>query len=252
MKLDQPIKYSEKIVAFVDILGFSNLIETIEEDRKLHERLHRALTHIRSYKDTSSSVDTAASDIEISVFSDCIVISSEPNKFHDVIWASGWLQAKLLGVGVLTRGGIAVGNTYHSNDILYGKGMLDAYQIEKSAAVYPRISLHPKLADSLPEKYKLTFLDVDSDGLWFIDPFSFPATVSGNLDELVADGWDPHELFLDELGQHIEEGIKKAIRVDHIAKWTWLKIRYSLAKDNYLITRETKLTLMMKHAEQRH
>lgn len=242
MTSDIPIQYSKKIVAFVDILGFSSLVKRIEREPKLHNDLHWALTHIHSYKNWN---------VDASVFSDSIAISSEPKNIHDVIWVCVWLQAKLLGVGILTRGGIALGFAYHSNDIIYGKAMLDACLIEKSSAFYPRIALHPEVAKLLPEQYKNIFLDLDSDGLWFIDPFSLPINIEGNLDELVADGWDPHELFLNELGQHIEDEIKKVKEVNHLVKWEWLRKRYTLAKENYLKTRETKFSYLKLLAEQR-
>lgn len=242
---DQQIKYSEQVVAFVDILGFSSLIEAIEEDAKLHKRLHWALTHIRSYKKTSQKENTAHSDLGISVFSDCIVVTGQEDNYHGVIWAVGWLQAQLLGAGILTRGGISFGKVFHSDEILYGKGMLNAYQIESSAAVYPRIVIDPDLAIRLPEKYKSIFLAMDSDGLFFIDPFSFNGT-AGNVDALLEDGWDPHEVYLDEVEKHIQNGVAAAKRVNHKSKWTWLGVMYSIAKDEYRKTGETKLTLLMK------
>lgn len=244
------IEYKNKIIAFVDILGFSAFVSQLDSNPKLHERLHWALSHIKSYKSTSMLKNTAHSNLDVSVFSDCIVISSAPDHFHDLIWAAGWLQAQLLSVGILARGGITVGKTYHSDDILYGQGMLDAYQIETSAAVYPRIVLDAKVTDLISNKFKQTFLDVDADGLWFIDPFSFPAT-AGDADALVEDGWDPHEVFLDELSKHIKNGIANAKRVDHLSKWTWLLRRYELAREEYRKTGETKMTLLMKLAEQK-
>lgn len=245
MKLD----YEEQLVAFVDILGFSSLIGKIEEDEKLHKTLHWALSHISSYKKTSEMENTAHSDLEVSVFSDCIVVTSDVSNFHGVIWAIGWLQAQLLGGGILTRGGVSTGKVHHSKGILYGSGMLNAYRIENSAAVYPRIVLDPVFAAQLPENYKSVFLSLDLDGLYYIDPFTFNGSV-GDITALVEDGWDPHEVYLDEVGRHIENGITSAQRVDHRSKWTWLSVRHAIAKDVYLKTGETKLTQIWKDAEQ--
>jgi len=125
------LKYKEKIVAFIDILGFSSIISAIEEDQGLHNRLHWVLSHVRSKQ------KTAHSDLGISVFSDCIVLCCEMEKYHSAIWASGWLQAELLSAGILTGGGISFGKVFHSDEIIYGKGMINAFQIENSAAVYP-------------------------------------------------------------------------------------------------------------------
>ncbi|WP_096085895.1 hypothetical protein [Agaribacterium haliotis] len=247
--LDRKIEYTEQIVAFVDILGFSNLINRIEEDEKLHKTLHWALSHIKSYKKTSEMDNTAHSDLEVSVFSDCIVVTGDSENFHGVTWAVGWLQAQLLGGGILTRGGIATGKIHHSDGILYGAGMIKAYQIENSAAVFPRIVLDQDLASRIPEKYKSIYFSLDVDGLYFVDPFSFNGSV-GNVEALVEDGWDPHEVYLEEVERHIKEGISSANRVDHISKWTWLSVRLSIAKENYINTGETRLTQLWKNTEQ--
>lgn len=245
MVANQNLEYVEQIVAFVDILGFSSLIDKIETDEKSFRTLHWALSHIQSYKHYSEMGDTAQSDLEVSVFSDCIVVTSALHHWHSVIWAVGWLQAQLLGGGILTRGGISRGKVFHSDGILYGSGMLKAYNIENSAAVYPRIVIDPDLITSFPERIRSTFLSMDLDGLWFIDPFSFNAT-TGNSDVLLEDGWDPHEVYLEEVGRHIAEGIKTAKRVDHKSKWTWLSVKHSIAKDSYLNTGETRLTRLLK------
>lgn len=239
------IDYTEHIVAFVDILGFSNLIDSIEDDKKLHDRLHWALTHIRSYKELSLVENTAQSDLKVSVFSDCIVVTGKKNNFHGVIWAVGWLQTQLLGAGILTRGGISSGKVVHADEILYGKGMLKAYKIENSAAVYPRIVIDPDLVMQIPDTYKSIFLALESDGLYFIDPFAFTGTW-GDVVAQVEDGWDSHAIYLDEVEKHIQDGIRKASSVDHKSKWTWLAARHAIAKKEYVRTRETKLSQILK------
>jgi len=129
--------------------------------------------------------------------------------------------------------------------------MLRAYRIESSAAVYPRIVVDPELIDQISRGFWDLVLLLDSDGLWFVDPFSFKATI-GNASELVADGYDPHELYLVELGRHIENGICNAKQVDHLAKWTWIKMRYEAAHEEYMRTRETKMEKIMGIAEPSH
>ncbi len=54
-----------------------------------------------------------------------------------------------------------------------------------------------------------------------------------------------------ELSKHIKNGIANAKRVDHLSKWTWLLRRYELAREEYRKTGETKMTLLMKLAEQK-
>src|ERR1017187_2048542 len=118
MDMHRPV-YEERLVAFVDILGFSALVASLGAKPELHGRLHYALTFIKSYRESSRTPNTAHTSLEISVFSDSIAITAEPLDTFAVLWACGWLQAQLLCSGILTRGGIAIGRTFHKEDVLY-------------------------------------------------------------------------------------------------------------------------------------
>ena len=232
-------EYKNRIVAFVDILGFKNLVLSLDNNKALHERLYSALSEIKSVYSHSQSQNSAQSDLEVSIFSDSVVISSDKNIFS-IIWTCGWLQAKLLGIGILTRGGISQGLTVHQQDVLYGKGMLKAYEIESTSAIYPRIVIDPELLQSLNTMIRNKFLEKDADDLWFIDPFKFGAWI-GNADELVADGNDPREPYFQELEKYIGAEIGKCNQVSHLAKLSWLKNRITSARSDYLINREDPL-----------
>ncbi|NWO06596.1 MAG: hypothetical protein HLX50_13180 [Alteromonadaceae bacterium] len=223
-------EYKERIVAFIDILGFESLILSLSSRPELHERVHQALSEIRSTRDSSLRENTAQSDLEVNQFSDSIAISAEPTKegYFSVIWACGWLHANLLYSGILTRGGITVGPTVHESDLIYGDAMIRAYRIESSAAVYPRIVVDDQIFKDPGIGARKAYLAQDVDGLWFIDPFEFEASCPGAA-ELAADGYDPREIYFNELGKHIEFGLSTAARVDHKSKWQWLKNRHEVA-----------------------
>ena len=72
-------KYEDKIVAFIDILGFSNLVKSLENDPDLHELLFSCLQTVKSFKAESNGEDTVTSEYEVSCFSDSIVISGNIN-----------------------------------------------------------------------------------------------------------------------------------------------------------------------------
>ncbi len=71
------IPLNERIVAFIDILGFESLVRDLEQDERLHHRLQYALQDIKRVKISSLSKNTAQTDLEVSVFSDCVAISAE-------------------------------------------------------------------------------------------------------------------------------------------------------------------------------
>lgn len=245
-KMDQTPQFEDRIVAFVDILGFGTLVSSLSTNPELHARLHYALTYIKSHRESSHA---AHSHREVSVFSDSIVISAEIFDAFEVIWTCGWLHAQLLYSGVLTRGGISIGPTIHKDDVLYGEGMLKAYRIESSAAVYPRIVIDPELLRRLAPGTKKKLLDQDSDGLWFIDPFKFDA-MPGGAEELASDGYDPRAIYFEELRKHITAAIEGAKQVDHFAKWNWLANRYSIAFELYSESQKAKRGTVQKTAEQ--
>ncbi len=222
-----PKLYEEKFVAFIDILGFSNIVRSFQNKPKNHDKIHSALLKLIEYKNSSKSHNLAQSNLEISTFSDSIVISASKADFFSLIWTCGWLQANLLKIGILIRGGISQGLIYHQEDIIYGEGMLDAYEIESRAAVYPRIVISPKIISKLNQRIKDDFIQEDIDGLWFVDSFKFEDFI-GN-DELAADGYNLRELYFLELENHIKKGISDSDSINHLSKWKWLQNKFDLA-----------------------
>lgn len=222
MKVKPLLAYEERIVAFLDILGFRALVAKLPSDSSLHQQLHGALTEIKSMKSFAGASDTAQKDLEASVFSDSIVISGTPDQLFTVIWTCVGLQSRLLAFGVLTRGGIARGRTHHKEDLLYGEGMIKAYDLESKAAVYPRVLIDPALVTELSEIHRLMLLHPDVDGLWHTDPFSF-GVLPGGTHDLLEDGWDPHLVFYETFAKRVDQEIATAKDAGIAAKWGWMK-----------------------------
>lgn len=241
-------EYSERIVAFIDILGFAALVRQLGADPTLHASLNNALKQIRVFKNSSVRPDSAQSNLQVSVFSDSIVISGAADNLHGVLWSAIHLQCNILAMGILTRGGISSGRTFHTDDILYGEGMLDAYHLESNAAIYPRIILAPKLMDNIEGGYKAAFLRQDGDGLWFLDPFSM-GILPGNSESLLEDGHDPHEVSLRSLGKKIDQEIARTSDAGHLAKWKWLKNQHKFAVSEFRKFGRPRFWHIMSEAE---
>lgn len=224
MKVMPAPPYEDRIVAFIDILGFRSLVGRLQSDPQLHRQLHGALSAIKSFKSYAGDPQTAQKELEASVFSDSIVISGATSELHAVIWSCLGLQARLLAYRVLTRGGISRGPTHHKEDLLYGEGMIRAYDLESKAAIYPRVVVDPRLVSELSEAQRLMLLNLDVDGLWHTDPFSFGVLPSGSGD-LLEDGWDPHLVFLEEFDKHVDREIESAKDSGIRAKWGWMKTK---------------------------
>jgi len=109
----QSIDYPVRVVAFIDILGFSHLIGGIGEDPALHAKVKHALTWFNFMRESSLRPFTAQSTLEFAVFSDSVVIRL---RFMSFVPLSGvafifklnyWVSAFCYVVG-LPRGGWSI------------------------------------------------------------------------------------------------------------------------------------------------
>ena len=233
-------EYEEKIVAFIDILGFSNLIKSLDDEPELHELLYSSLETIKSFKTDSESEDTVTSEYEVSCFSDSIVISGNSYELSGVVWAICWLQLQLLTRGILIRGAITKGKLIHSNDILYGQGMLKAYELESKVSVYPRVILDPEMNFSVPKEHSfpISFLKEDVDGLYYVDPFSFPGAIGKPCPAICSQHCDEETIlqcdscgYLSNISEYIEDSLQKIKHAGQLAKWQWLKKKLLAAQE---------------------
>ncbi len=233
-------KYEDKIVAFIDILGFSNLVKSLENEPDLHELLYTCLQTLKSFKIESNNENTVTSEYEVSCFSDSIVISGNIYELSGIVWAVSWLQLQLLTQGVLIRGAITKGKLIHQDDILYGQGMLNAYELESKVSVYPRIILDPGVKFEVPrdDSFEISFLKEDSDGLTYVDPFSFPGAIGKPCPAICSQHCDDETIancdscgYLSHITAYIDESLKKVKHARQLAKWKWLHKKLLLAQE---------------------
>lgn len=144
--------YEERIVAFVDILGFSAMVDKSANDYKVYESIKLALETIQKVK-SNSEIKGA----KVTTFSDSIIISY-PTKSNDSLFIILidliHLQLHLLQQGILVRGGIAKGKVRHVQEMVFGPAMISAYELECKYAVYPRIIVEKEVVDWEKENYR--------------------------------------------------------------------------------------------------
>jgi len=233
--------YEERIIVFIDILGFASLVQKFSTNSNLRGNLHQALKRIKNVENYPSSLIAGGQGFEVSVFSDSVVLSGKLDEFPFLISACGMLQADLLLQGVLLRGGMSSGLLVHEDGMLYGEGMLKAYRLESKAAIYPRIVIDPAICTQLNMPFCANTTLRDEDGLISIDPFKFN-TVHPNAAELAAEGYCPRAEYLKKVKANLLEGKKSANTVDQRAKWTWLTAKYNSEIDRYNNDHDENLT----------
>lgn len=168
----QNVEYEERIVAFIDILGFKDIVRRSERSPGTLNLIYDSLTFLKK-RELASNWDLQLIEIEedaqkrgiekfdisertsCSSFSDSIAVSvsfqeNELNEsFSTLIANLSYVGTQLLMKGVLFRGGITIGKTFHKDGIIFGQGLIDAYALESSAASYPRILISDRLLNGL-------------------------------------------------------------------------------------------------------
>ncbi len=146
-------EYQERYVAFLDILGFKDLIRRTvgaSPDIKV-EDIVRALDVPSEVKLNDIILggigDITADGHTLTVFSDSVVISTLKNErgLMNLLFHVRAIVFRLLRLRVLSRGGIAQGLAYHHEGKVFGPAMLEAYRLESVEADFPRVILHSEV-----------------------------------------------------------------------------------------------------------
>ncbi len=178
-------EYKQHYVAFIDILGFKNLLQenSCEDIYPIFSVLH---SKSQSELNLNGIQIKAYECIKHTILSDSIILyidADVEDAFAALLDVCGKLQTSLAQrkKPILLRGGVAKGNLFYENDIIYGEGLTKAYLLETKLAKYPRIiftgdTLNIGLNNT---KYMFTELEgiakcyiKDSDGLYYIDYLS--------------------------------------------------------------------------------
>jgi hypothetical protein len=204
-RVDYPkgVKYEERVVAFVDVLGFKEIIARSVSDPELVHRIFYALDVRKDDWATMYAADVGLQrkpeefTDRFHSFSDCVVMSVG-TKIEDIgllVYGIFKLCRQLLVQGFASRGGIAKGLLYHHDEVqavagsnraptmVFGPAFIDAYQFESSHADGPRVILQNKVWQQINSycsenpseklaKFLSTHIQRAEDGPAFIDLFA--------------------------------------------------------------------------------
>jgi hypothetical protein len=166
-KPSPPARFQQKLFAFVDILGFGDLVGITQNDPIQLNRLKETLELVTDYARKPSRLKGVTSWWSMA-FSDSIVISEENSLrgFLNVLENLALLSWRMLSLGKLVRGAITLGPIYHRHSVVFGPALIEAYFLEREAAVYPRIIIADKLLnamDSMGDGFKAEVSEADPD-----------------------------------------------------------------------------------------
>jgi hypothetical protein len=237
--------YEDRVLAFIDILGFSGAINrTIEkgmENENEIKRIDDILNGARELSDKYSPLgnDNLRADGIVHHFSDSIIISYPKEKsggIFFIILEILFFSLVALQKGFLLRGAIVCDKLYHTETKIFGPAMVKAYQMERELAVYPRIILdnnildiakkYPREMNHQKKEFKLikNILLTDFDGYSFINylDISPPNILSPDM---IPEYFESLRVIMQKIAQEKDPGIK--------SKYLWLKGKFNNALSKY-------------------
>lgn len=228
--------YEKRIVCFIDILGFSGIIKstTSEDQDKAQKKLSNVCEALLFLRECLNAI--SIHNIVTTQFSDSVVISFPWNKddWHmlAVFKTIKHIQITLLyKYDLLLRGGIVIGDVIHTDKLVVGPAMINAYALESKCANSPRIVLDPKVVfrfnilknnakkGNFTESDKIIHKDLDDTS--YIDYF--------NLDEdETFDNESEKERYFSKLCKLIADNVGSSdmsIRTKYL--WMRYKVKHS-------------------------
>jgi hypothetical protein len=164
--------YEQRYCAFLDILGFSDLIADIGRGRVEYHVVRELLRKIHqpSKYDTAGTADFRATTISDAI---CFSSSFSANGLAVIVDLISSLTLGALAEGYFMRGGLCRGLLYHDDDMVFGDAFITAYRIESTIARYPRVMLTKQVYDealgSNLKPYFQEHLAQSDDGPYFVD-----------------------------------------------------------------------------------
>lgn len=238
------IEYAECFVAFLDVLGFKKLVfSSKQEDRKkieeyfgLIEGVTSELKQIKSKKQLGSLIISDSVILSIPVENDSF---DKIDKLRHLCVAVGKIQSTLAMKGVWLRGAISSGQAYfdpEKNNIV-GKAYIDAYLLEQSKAIFPRVIIDHKIINELGKNSSQDLIDEinnkNNGGLvfsnWHTDilfDWEKNQQIDGKVEQDVAMFIDYLSLAIDDLTilKKLINNIEKMIYSDNsiYSKFKWV------------------------------
>lgn len=158
-------------VAFIDLLGFSSMVN---HDCEKPETAQKYIDKLKSIHKRTKDLKNEIDGLQLTQFSDSIVLALpyEKDSFSEFSRLVSNYQYELLASGIICRGGISYGMHHYEDDFLFSSGLIHAYNIEKDISINPRIVVSKDLVDLLyPDARSIPqhVLTRESDGAHFIN-----------------------------------------------------------------------------------
>lgn len=177
LNIPAPGKPKTYAIAYLDLLGTTSKISKDENDMYLY--MIRSIYDMAvksSGKDGFSNL--GFNRIETKIFSDNIVMAiplDSDHKIDDVCCLLKFVaiiqNRATISSNWLVRGGVTIGELYIDNILIWGQGLVRAYELENHIAVFPRIVIDHNVLELLGVNNP--FLCRDIDGQFYLNFLEF-------------------------------------------------------------------------------
>jgi len=231
------MKYENRIVLFIDILGFRSIIkQTIDQfDNDIENKITSLYETLIIVSKAISLTNYKKSKI-VTQFSDLLVISflaEDKSLIFELLEDIKDLIVLLVDRGIIFRGAISYGKLIHDDEIIFGPALIHAYYTESTAALYPRVILDKSLimigeiedfafdGRNIEADYIYKFIRKDTDEKFYIDYF----------DSALFSAKDANE-YLNNLKSIIEDGLKSTSPSLEV-KYGWMQNKFNNMIQSY-------------------
>lgn len=228
--------------AFIDVLGFNKKIEDSFKSKNEHDLFLRFHSVANPFLKQMNE-DLKDSYLCAKVFTDNIVLAyplisdDGESEFGFTIWTLLEYQLHMALEGFFVRGGLAIGDLFMDDYMVYGTGILNAYGLENKIARDPRIVLSDEVTERLRSHLKFYanpksspqnhHVLIDADGKAFLN----------YLSELIYDDGEEYLVNWDDLAKHKEQ-IIKAVEENYSNPEIWSKYFWLVNYHNYFCSEQ--------------
>lgn len=193
-----------RFVCFLDILGFSDMIDEYDEDvtstvlQDIQEAFQISIQTIETNDNTPNK--EALKHLKYQLFSDCVSISipyfdREDDFLSNFNLISAFIrgfQLNMMVKGFFVRGGLSIGSFYSDNHMIFSKGLVNAYLLESKKAIYPRVLIDKSILEKLSkyDEFKFSnyginkYLISDWENYVFLNPFNLTSDIVNQFERL--------------------------------------------------------------------
>lgn len=149
------------LIAWIDIVGFKNMIQ--EKEVETLQKYSELIAVVNNW-DKIHTEDDKHKIIEtrIHIINDAFIIHTK--SIGKLITILNSLLLKSFSLGFYTRGAIVKGKLFEFENTVYGKGLLNAYNVEHEQKDNLRVAIHDSAKSIITNKLLENYIEQDSDG----------------------------------------------------------------------------------------